>query len=111
MFLIGTWGVLRAVLALDEAWNKSLMHSSYFSDLCAPILISMVLLGIHSNSTDSEGSIERILGVIGVYNEKNVSKIRADVSQLENTALFPPLVNLLCVCWVAHHTYCSGSRY
>jgi len=52
-----------------------------------------------------------ILGVIGVYNEENVSKIRADVSQLEHTALFPPLVNLLCVCWVAHHTYCSGSRY
>jgi len=59
MFLIGTLGVVRAVLALDEVWNKSLMHSSYFSDMCAPILISVVLSGIHSNSTDSEGSIER----------------------------------------------------
>jgi len=90
MFLIGTWGVLRAVPALDEFLNRSLMNSLYFRYLFAPVLISVVLsVSIRDNSTDSEGSIHRIQGVLGLYNEENVSKIRADVSQLEPKIISP----------------------
>ena len=33
---------------------------------------------------DGEGNIERILDVFGLYTEENVSKMRADLSQLEH---------------------------
>jgi hypothetical protein len=40
--------VLRAVLAIIEFLNRSIMQSLYFSALWVPILILVVLSGIHS---------------------------------------------------------------
>jgi len=36
------------------------------------------------DNKNGEDSIERILDVLGLYNEENVSKMRSDVSQLEH---------------------------
>jgi len=43
-------GVLRAVLAIVEFLNRSLMQSLHFSDLWVPTLILVVLSGIYSLS-------------------------------------------------------------
>ena len=45
------------------------------------------------DNTGGEDSIERILDELGLYNEQNLSKMRADVSKLEHPQIItsPPL--------------------
>jgi len=58
-----------------------------------PTLILLYCQASICDCAAGEGSIERILDELGLYTEQNVSKMRADVSQLEHPHVIvsPPL--------------------